>query len=114
MSAIPDKLVVCCACATMCVCLHSGAASAATRWWDCANGYWHVSTNWDGDILPQSGDTAVVDNGGTCQVEQSTSVGSLHIEPYGTSSHSFVIQSGGTLQVTSNTKVEEIGVRNAL
>jgi hypothetical protein len=46
-------------------------AEAASKYWQVANGDWHVGSNWNGGV-PGSSDYAYITNGGTVDIETAT------------------------------------------
>jgi hypothetical protein len=56
------------------------ASSAATVTWDGdTNMVWGVGSNWDGDVVPTTGDTAVIPAGATVMVTSSTAVDAVEL-----------------------------------
>lgn len=56
----------------------SGLASAADIRWSATTGNFTVPGNWTGGVVPSDGDNAVINNGGTAQIEESLTLSGIH------------------------------------
>ena len=87
-------------------------ALAATCTWIGTTGNWSEITNWSCAAVPGSGDTAIIDNGGTVALDMDVTVQSLTLSGYSTLGGSDVITVTNMMAWSSHTSMAGTGATN--
>ncbi|HKI68666.1 MAG TPA: hypothetical protein VKA67_03700, partial [Verrucomicrobiae bacterium] len=80
------------------------AFSGTTRTWLPTSGNWFLHSNWFPDGIPQSGDTVVINNGGTVNIDQPLNFAGTILWSQGTITSiptGFTLATNGILEILS-------------